>query len=244
MKVCILENDDLHPAAASTYQGYAAMFVRLFHAAGANWEFDVFHTPTQQYPDSFAPYDAVLLTGSKADAFSNAPWVVELRRQVTALLAERKKLLGVCFGHQLIGLCLGAKVDRAPNGWGVGRMVYEWHGSALAQDWQDGPLSMLVSHQDQVLELPAGAQLLASNAHCPIAAYTVDEHVFCVQGHPEFVEDYSAFLLAQRKHLLGEDLVARATDSLQHGHDGLQVARMMVAFAQSASGCASTAARP
>jgi GMP synthase-like glutamine amidotransferase len=232
MKVCILENDDLHPAAASTYQGYAAMFIRMFRAAGAAWEFDVFHTPNQRYPDSFAPYDLVVLTGSKADAFSDQPWVVELRKQVLELLNARKKLVGVCFGHQLIALCLGAKVDRAPNGWGVGRMVYDWRGSARTSNDKNHQLAMLVSHQDQVLELPPGAQLLASSAHCPIAAYAVEQQVFCVQGHPEFVEDYSAFLLAQRKHILGEHLFARGLESLQHGHDGLQLARMMVAFAE------------
>jgi len=37
------------------------MFVRSSRAAGADWEFDVFHTPAQQYPDSFAPDDAVVL---------------------------------------------------------------------------------------------------------------------------------------------------------------------------------------
>jgi len=149
-----------------------------------------------------------------------------------ALLKERKKVLGVCFGHQLIALCLGAEVGRAPNGWGVGRMVYDWRGSAVTLKDEDHQLAMLVSHQDQVLSLPAGAQLLASCAHCPIAAYTVQTQVFCVQGHPEFVEDFSAFLLTQRKHVLGEHLFARSMESLHRGHDGLQVARMMVAFAE------------
>ena len=232
MKVCILENDDLDPAIAPTYDGYATMFVRLFRDAGAQWQFDVFHTPSGQYPPSFDAYAAVVLTGSKADSFSDAPWIVELRRQVTELLAQKKKLLGICFGHQLIALCLGAKVGRAPQGWGVGRMAYDWHAA-------DGPLAptndrlaLLVSHQDQVLELPKNASLLASNAHCPVAAYALGEEVFCVQGHPEFVEDYSAFLINRRRHNLGENLYTQSIESLQHGHNGLDVARMMVAFVE------------
>jgi GMP synthase-like glutamine amidotransferase len=232
MKVCILENDDLDPEIAPTYDGYAAMFVRLFRDAGAQWEFDVFHTPSGQYPASFDAYTAVVLTGSKADSFSDAPWIVELRRQVTELLAQKKKLLGICFGHQLIALCLGAKVGRAPQGWGVGRMAYDWHAAdgplALASD----RLALLVSHQDQVLELPKNASLLASNAHCPVAAYALGEEVFCVQGHPEFVEDYSAFLINRRRQNLGENLYTTGIESLQQGHDGLDVARMMVAFVE------------
>jgi GMP synthase-like glutamine amidotransferase len=237
MKVCILENDDLDPAVAPIYQGYAAMFVRLFHDAGADWTFDVFHTPSGRYPDSFDTYGAVVLTGSKADAFSDAPWIVTLRKRVTELLAQNKKLLGICFGHQLIALCLGAKVGRAPNGWGVGRMTYDWHATDLAFTPEVERVSLLVSHQDQVLELPSNARLLASNDHCPVAAYAIGQHVFCVQGHPEFVADYSGFLLERRRSQLGEILYEKAIESLQNDHDGLHVARMMVAFVENKPLC-------
>jgi GMP synthase-like glutamine amidotransferase len=233
MKICILENDDLAPEVAATYSGYGAMFERLFRdAAAVDWQFDVFHTPALEYPASFADYDAVLLTGSKADSFSDEPWVVELRRRVTELLEQKKKLLGICFGHQLIALCLGAKVGRAPQGWGVGRMSYDWHAANLPLAPEDKTLSLLVSHRDQVLELPQNAVLLASNAHCPVAGYAVGEEVFCVQGHPEFVADYSAFLMGKRRETLGEDLYGVGVKSLEERHDGLNVARMMVAFVE------------
>ncbi len=232
MKICILENDNLDPAVEETYGGYAAMFVRLFQSAGATWEFDVFHTPRGEYPNSFSDYTAVVLTGSKADSFSDEAWVVELRRKVNELLTEKKKMLGICFGHQVIALCLGAKVGRAPQGWGVGRMSYDWHAADLPFAPQDGRLALLVSHQDQVLEMPENASLLASNAHCPIAGYAIGEQVFCVQGHPEFVPDYSAFLMGRRRERLGEAVYTQGIHSLDHPHDGLQVARMMVAFVE------------
>ena len=244
-KLCILENDDLAPEIAPVYTRYGAMFERLFRDAGAsNWQFDVFHTPAQEYPNSFDSYDAVLLTGSKADSFSDEPWVVELRRRVTGLLEQKKKLLGICFGHQLIALCLGAKVGRAPQGWGVGRMSYDWHAADLPLAPEDKRMALLVSHRDQVLELPDNAVLLASNAHCPVAGYAVGEAVFCVQGHPEFVADYSAFLLNKRRAMLGEDLYANGVNSLSQGHDGRDVARMMIAFVEQSSAPAAKVQQP
>jgi len=230
MKLCILENDALDPAVASTYTGYGTMFKRLLQQAGAQGEFDIFNTTRGDYPPSFDPYDAVLLTGSKADSFSQEPWVLVLKDKVQTLLQSKKKLIGVCFGHQLIALCLGAKVGRAPQGWGAGRMQYLWTAPELAQADGRTEVALLASHQDQVFELPSGTQLLATSAFCPVAAYGVDGQLFCIQPHPEFVEDYSAFILDKRRDKFGEEQYQAFKQSLSHGHDGLAVARMMVAF--------------
>jgi GMP synthase-like glutamine amidotransferase len=230
MKLCILENDDLDPTIQATYIGYGAMFERLLREAGANGEFDVFNTVKGQYPDSFENYDAVLLTGSRADCFSQDPWVQVLRHTVEALLDTKKKLVGVCFGHQLIALCLGCKVGRAPQGWGAGRMLYQWLAPELPQAQGRHNIALLASHQDQVFDLPQGARLLASSEFCPVAAFAVDDRVFCVQAHPEFVADYSSYLLNKRRALLGEEKYTSCIQSLAQGHEGLAVARMMVAF--------------
>jgi GMP synthase-like glutamine amidotransferase len=230
MKLCILENDTLDPAIESTYKGYGAMFERLLRQAGAEGEFDIFNTFKGEYPASFDAYDAVLLTGSKADSFSQEPWVLKLKDKVQELLVAKKKLIGVCFGHQLVALCLGSQVGRAPQGWGAGRMRYQWTAPELPQAEGRTEVAMLASHQDQVFDLPGGARLLATSEFCPVAAFGVDDHVFCVQPHPEFVEDYSAFLLNKRRAMFGEDKYQAFTQSLNQGHDGLAVARMMVAF--------------
>jgi len=230
MKLCILENDYLDPAIESTYIGYGTMFERLLKDAGATGEFDIFNTFKGQYPESFDGYDAVLLTGSRADSFSQEPWVLTLRQKVEELLQAKKKLLGICFGHQLIALCLGARVGRAPQGWGAGRMDYQWLAPELPEAQGRNEIALLASHQDQVFDLPEGATLLATSAFCPVAAFAVEDRVFCVQPHPEFVEAYSAFLLDKRRATLGEAQHQSCTDALAKGHDGADVARMMVAF--------------
>lgn len=233
MKLCILDNDILDGHLAQAYSSFGAMFIRLFEGVGADWTMAVFNTQLGQYPDSFDDYDAVLLTGSRSDAFSDAPWAVELRRRVTDLLQARKKMVGVCFGHQLIALCLGAPVDRAPQGWGAGRMTYDWHRPDLPHSAERTQISLLASHQDQVFELPPGATLVASSDFCPVAAFTVGREVFCVQPHPEFEEAISAYLVDKHRAVLGEEKYSAASASLQHGHEGEHIARMVVAFLES-----------
>jgi GMP synthase-like glutamine amidotransferase len=233
LKVCILDNDNLDPAVVDAYVSYGAMTEKMFAAAGVPWRFERFNTTRGEYPGSFDAYDAVLLTGSKADSFSDEPWVRTLRERTTELLKQRKKLLGICFGHQLIAHCLGAPVGRADKGWGMGRMSYEWVGPAPLKAAGAGTtMNLLASHQDQVRSLPEGATLLACSEFCPIAAYSVDDHVFCIQPHPEFVEDYSAWILSKRPESVHADRRAAVRADMALPHDGLDVARFMRSFVE------------
>lgn len=233
MKLCILDNDILEGHLGETYSSFGALFIRLFEGVGANWSMEVFNTQLGQYPASFDDFDAVLLTGSRADSFSQDAWVQELRQRVTALLAARKKMVGVCFGHQLIALCMGAPVGRAPQGWGAGRMTYDWHRPDLPLSGERTRIALLASHQDQVFELPSGATLVASSDFCPVAAFTVGHEVFCIQPHPEFEEALSVYLMDKRRDVLGEEKYHASRASLQHGHEGEHIARLVVAFLES-----------
>lgn len=231
MRICILDNDLIDADAVPVWGSYAAMFESLLRVAGYTGSIDAFSARQGQYPDTFDDYNAVLLTGSRADAFSDDPWVVDLRGRVSALLAQGQRMIGVCFGHQLIAHCLGARVGRAPQGWGLGRTVYDWHGPQEFAGSQ-GTLALLASHQDQVFDLPAGATLLASNTHCPVAAYAIDQQVLCVQAHPEFDERYCEFLLSKRRAIFGESVYRDRVGSLMQGHEGARFGSFMLRFVE------------
>jgi hypothetical protein len=53
-----------------------------------------------------------------------------------------------------------------------------------------------------------------------------------VQAHPEFVPDYSSFLIKRRRSSWTDEKVDSALASLQQGHEGDAIARMMIAFVQ------------
>lgn len=229
MKLCILDNDHIDTEAQPRWHSYGVMTERLMRAAGFDGEIDIFVARDGLYPNDWSVYDAVLLTGSRSDAFGDDPWVQTLRGHVNQMLSNGQRLVGICFGHQLIAHCLGAPVGRSPNGWGVGRTCYDWLGSQTLTD-AAGQVAFLASHQDQVLALPAGATLLATNDHCPVAAYSVGEQVLCIQPHPEFDSDYSTYLLDTRRERFGEDLYQQAITAMQPEHDGVAFARYVLDF--------------
>lgn len=226
MRVAILENDRLPEGLAPAGVRFADYYVRMLHAADPTIAYDIFHTPAGEYPEDFARYDGVVLTGSHADAFSDEAWVVELRRRVTALIASDVKIVGICFGHQILGMCLGAPVGRAECGFTIGRVAYRWHGGAGSGDAGYG---LLASHQDQVKALPAGATLLASSDACPIAGFTYGDNVLSMQPHPELDEAIVANIVEMRRDVLGPGADA-ALATLKAPHEGAAIGAMIVAF--------------
>jgi GMP synthase-like glutamine amidotransferase len=76
-----------------------------------------------------------------------------------------------------------------------------------------------MSHRDQVVGLPADAEVVATADYCPVGAYRVGDHVFCVQGHPEFVPGLSRHLTSVRRGVLGDEVADAALASLDGPSD-------------------------
>lgn len=230
LRICILETDSLRPELVDRYQGYGRMFERLFAQQPIPARFELFNVVDGVYPGDDERYDAYLVTGSKADSFASDPWIQTLKAFLLDRYQRGDKLLGICFGHQLLALLLGGRSERASQGWGVGIHRYRlaeqpaWMKPAVEE------LTLLISHQDQVTQLPENATVLASSDFCPIAAYRIEDQVLCFQGHPEFIPDYSRALLDIRQKCIGEHVYQQGIASLEHPHHGPTVAEWIMRF--------------
>ena len=203
----------------------------LRRGGGEAWRFDIVATPDGGWPEDPESYDAFVLTGSRYDAFADTPWIATLRARIAASIATGPaKIVGICFGHQLIGHCLGAPVARAPGGWSLGRVDYAWHGEGRLAAGGRGGFGLLAAHQDQVLELPSGARLLASAPTCTTAGFTLGGRVMALQPHPELDVPIMGNLIDMLHGALGEDGAVRARRSLAGGHDGDAIGRLIVEF--------------
>lgn len=139
-------------------------------------------------------------------------------------------MVGICFGHQVIAQALGGVVSKSEKGWGVGVNVYNLGGSPF-EGAESGELKLIASHQDQVHVLPPGAKNVVTNGHCENAGFVMGDHVFTLQGHPEFVPEYSEAIMAFRFDMIGGSRVAEGRASLEtHHHEGAKVAGWMVDF--------------
>ena len=227
----ILQCDSVLEQFKSTFGNYPEMLTRLFIHIDPSIKIYVYNIQSGQYPANINECDAYITTGSKASVYEQKDWIKIFEDYIRSLHNTRKKLVGICFGHQLIAQALGGKTEAAPQGWGVGVHSYPiinrppWISSKI------NAFNLIVSHQDQVVQLPEHAELIAGNDFCPNSAFSVGSHIFTTQGHPEFSKEYSAALMQYRKNILGQTLLQQGLDSLKKPTDHLAFTQWIVNFA-------------
>ena len=229
----ILDADFLRDELKEEYVSYAKMMIQLFNHVPNDIEFRSFHVRNGIYPEYLDECDAYLITGSKSSAYDDEPWIHQLSDYIKTLYQHNKKMLGICFGHQLIAQSLGGKTELAPQGWGVGVHNYNVNPNANLHKTLpslEAEFSLLVSHRDQVTMIPPQAQLVASSEFCPYAAYIIDNRVLCFQGHPEFTPAYANELMQARKDIIEKPVFEKGQSSLQEQTQHLAVAKEMLGF--------------
>ncbi|OWM63667.1 hypothetical protein CDL15_Pgr008210 [Punica granatum] len=87
----------------SKYAGYFGVFKAMLAGPGEEW--DVFRVTRGELPRDEAEiglYDGFVITGSCSDAHGSDRWIHDLLDFLKKLDSLKKKVLGICFGHQVI----------------------------------------------------------------------------------------------------------------------------------------------
>lgn len=232
MRIGILNTDTLKTEFDTKYGQYPAMFSNVLLQAQPNLQIRTYEVQFGDYPAALDECDAYLITGSKVSAYDDIAWIHELKSFVRSIHQHQKKLIGICFGHQLIAEALGGKVERSNEGWHVGV-----HGATLKKNTTlfgsaQQEFNLIYNHQDQVLKIPQESILLASCKNCPVAMLAIEDHILSFQGHVEFDVAYAKDLLEMRRSILGEDTYLKASDSLKEKTENAKVTDWILKFLQ------------
>lgn len=230
MKVGILQCDDVLEKFQPEFGNYPQMFQQMMLEAQGNLEFAVYDVRAGEYPEDLDECDGYITTGSRHGVNDGLPWVDALEAFVRKLDQAKKKYVGICFGHQLLAKALGGTVVRSERGWGVG---VSFNQITQAQEWMEPAqtaIDLVVSHQDQVSELPQNTEVLAASQFCPYYMIQVGEHMLGIQGHPEFSRPYSAALTNERRDRIPPNRVREALTSLTAEVDDTLLIRWILNF--------------
>jgi GMP synthase-like glutamine amidotransferase len=224
-----------HPPVESIQQPYGdfgRMTIEALRSNDLNEEWVSYRVVDNEFPsdDELKTFDGILLTGSKYDAHAQDPWIQSLRKLVVkcATKYKEKKIVGICFGHQLVANALGGISGRSNFGWEVGvkhiqvsdRFMQIFHDyQDVLESLQGNSFKILEVHQDQVLELPDGAELLASSPNTRVEMFSWGKNVLCVQGHPEFNEHIVQLILEEesKDSVIPLDIANAGMKSLKEG---------------------------
>jgi GMP synthase-like glutamine amidotransferase len=228
MKIGILQCDHIIKEIANRYGDYDVMFAKLL--AGHNFEFVTFNVVDMEFPKSIHDADGWLLTGSRFGAYDDLPFIAPLEESIREAYAGNVPMVGICFGHQIIAQALGGKVVKFDGGWAIGPT--EYHFDEL------GTVALNAWHQDQVVALPEGAKVIASNAFCENAALIYGARVLTIQAHPEFGNPIVRGYVELRRGLpeYPDEIMTKAWGKLKSATDStLIVDRIANFFKQSPS---------
>jgi GMP synthase (glutamine-hydrolysing) len=123
---------------------------------------------------------AIILSGGPSSVYEDASPQLD-----PAILELGVPILGICYGFQTLANALGGRVDKTgKREYGATELTVSSAGEILAGQ----PASQVcwMSHGDQVMQAPAGFDVLASTETTPVAAFANSEKkIYGVQWHPE-----------------------------------------------------------
>jgi len=206
-------------------------FVRLFGAIDPTLECHLYDATAGELPGTPAVADAFLITGSPAGVYDGEPWIAPLAEFVRQAYAGQKKLVGICFGHQLLAQALGGWVEKSENGWVLGLRSFEIQNHAGWLTPAASRCSLYFVNQDQVVTLPPGATVIGGNDFCPVTIYALKNQVLGIQAHIEQSRRFMRLVIDYLEPRAPAALWAEAYRSLEQGvpDDGL-VARWLINF--------------
>lgn len=220
MRIGILETGRPPEELMNANRSYPNLFETLLDGHG--FSFTAYWVEGGVMPKSVDEQNGWLITGSRHGAYEDHAFIPPLEEFVREIYAKGLPMIGVCFGHQIIAQALGGKVEKFKGGWRIGHTTY-------TETESGAPLSVIAFHQDQVVEKPDDARVLATSDFCKYAALAYGNSVLTIQPHPEFDGKFVQDLIALRSDVLPQK---ESQEALQTVHDPLNTDRVAKQFAR------------
>ncbi|RDV04611.1 type 1 glutamine amidotransferase [Undibacter mobilis] len=208
-------------------RGYANLLRELLPVAEVDICYPADVTAGLPSGQSLEGYDGIAITGSGLHVYGGGDEVTRQIDLVREALKTGTPVFGSCWGLQIITTAAGGVVRKNPNG----REIGFGRGIRLTEEGRKHPMyagkmdvfNAPTVHLDEVVTLPDGAVLLASNAVSKVQAVeirTPGSTAWGVQYHPEYpLKELAIIVRRIGTRLIGEGFFAGEADLSEFAHD-------------------------
>lgn len=173
-------------------------------------------------------YDAVIWTGSDLTIYHTDDQRVTRQVELARAIFEAGiPMYGSCWGIQMAAYAAGGDVRKNPRGreWSIARHI------RLTEAGREHPLMRgkpdvfngFIMHLDEVVSLPPGSMLLATNEHTHVQALEVRHKkgtFWATQYHPEYtLYEMARLIRARAQPLVKEGFFVTETDVVAYADD-------------------------
>lgn len=140
-------------------------------------------------------FSHLLISGSEASALDDNSWDELLVNTIGSFIADKKPVLGICYGHQFLArMIVGKRCLKKREQPEIGWVKIHTYTNELFKDVNDKVSFVL--HYDEVTYLTDDFQIIASSQSCPVHSYQYkDLPVWGIQFHPEYNLEQSREIL-------------------------------------------------
>ena len=225
MKIGIFQTGYLPKQLAEKHGQFPQMFEQLLQGHG--FTFENYAVVDNQFPQSIHACDGWLITGSAHATYEAHEFIAPLEKFICDAYTNAVPVAGICFGHQIMAQALGGKVEKFSGGWAAGRVKYDVAGKTC---------KLVAMHQDQVVEKPDDADVIATSEFCVNAGFAYKGAAISFQPHPEFTTEFTSDLIAAKSGKgFSKEIANTALASLGAKDGSSEIAAQLAAFFNSAA---------
>jgi GMP synthase-like glutamine amidotransferase len=193
------------------------VYIRFLEQVDPPFAFTGYAITKGEFPAHPDERDAYLITGSPRGVYDADPWITELINFIRESYQAGKKIVGICFGHQILAHALNGCAAKSEKGWGFGLKRFDIYAHKPWMTDCRSSCNSYFAHQDQVIQLPPNAELIGGNGFCPNLFFTLNDQILGFQGHPEFTTELMSEVIAEDKKWVKPHVYQAALQSLNEG---------------------------